>query len=144
MPLVKINWSPSPKHLRQFGAVFGIGFLIIGLAKYFWLWDRLIERDEKSGLIIIIVGITVGALGLTGTKLALPFYWLWMGIAFVLGNVMSRVMMALIYFGVFTPLGLVARVSGRDKLQLKRRENVNSYWHDISLPTDPEKYKRQF
>lgn len=143
MSLVKLNWKPSPKELRQFGAIFGIGFLLIGLVKYFWMWNWLFERNEKSGIILILIGVIVGAIGLTGTKLALPFYWFWMGIAFVLGNIMSRVVILLIYYGVITPMGFAARLSGRDKLQLKKRA-VQSYWQDISLPNDPEKYKRQF
>jgi preprotein translocase subunit Sss1 len=143
MSLVKLNWKPSPKELRQFGAIFGSGFLLIGLVKYFWIWDWLFERNEKLGLIFILIGIVGGAIGLTGTKLALPLYWVWMGIAFVLGNIMSRVVITLIYYGVITPISVVARLLGRDKLQLKKRA-VQSYWQDISLPHEPEKYERQF
>jgi len=143
MSLVKLNWKPSPKELRQFGAIFGSGFLLIGLVKYFWIWDWLFERNEKLGLIFILIGIVGGAIGLTGTKLALPLYWVWVGIAFVLGNIMSRVVITLIYYGVITPISVVARLLGRDKLQLKKRA-VQSYWQDISLPHEPEKYERQF
>ena len=143
MSLVKLNWKPSPKELRQFGAIFGSGFLLIGLVKYFWIWNWLFERNEKLGLIFILIGIVGGAIGLTGTKLALPLYWVWIGIAFVLGNIMSRVVITLIYYGVVTPMSFVARLLGRDKLQLKKRA-VQSYWQDISLPHEPEKYERQF
>ncbi len=143
MSLVKLNWKPSPKELRQFGAIFGSGFLLIGLVKYFWIWNWLFERNEKLGLIFIFIGIVGGAIGLTGTKLALPLYWVWIGIAFVLGNIMSRVVITLIYYGVITPISVVARLLGRDKLQLKKRA-VQTYWQDISLPHEPEKYKRQF
>ncbi len=143
MSLVKLNWKPSPKELRQFGAIFGSGFLLIGLVKYFWIWNWLFERNEKLGLIFILIGIVGGAIGLTGTKLALPLYWVWIGIAFVLGNIMSRVVITLIYYGVITPISVVARLLGRDKLQLKKRA-VQSYWQDISLPHEPEKYERQF
>ena len=143
MSLVKLNWKPSPKELRQFGAIFGSGFLLIGLVKYFWIWDWLFERNEKLGLIFILIGIVGGAIGLTGTKLALPLYWVWMGVAFVLGNIMSRVVITLIYYGLITPMSFVARLLGRDKLQLKKRA-VQSYWQDISLPHEPEKYERQF
>lgn len=143
MSLVKLNWKPSPKELRQFGAIFGSGFLLIGLVKYFWIWNWLFERNEKLGLIFIFIGIVGGAIGLTGTKLALPLYWVWIGIAFVLGNIMSRVVITLIYYGLITPMSFVARLLGRDKLQLKKRA-VQSYWQDISLPHEPEKYERQF
>ncbi|MBA3632057.1 MAG: hypothetical protein H0W58_04480 [Acidobacteria bacterium] len=143
MSLVKLNWKPSPKELRQFGAIFGSGFLLIGLVKYLWIWNWLFERNEKLGLIFIFIGIVGGAIGLTGTKLALPLYWVWIGIAFVLGNIMSRVVITLIYYGIITPMSFVARLLGRDKLQLKKRA-VQSYWQDISLPHEPEKYERQF
>jgi len=133
----------SKQLLRQFGAIFGSGFLLIGLVKYFWMWSWLFERNEKLGLIFIFIGIVGGAIGLTGTKLALPLYWVWIGIAFVLGNIMSRVVITLIYYGVITPMSFVARLLGRDKLQLKKRA-VQSYWQDISLPHEPEKYERQF
>ena len=120
MSLVKLNWKPSSKELRQFGAIFGGGFLLIGLVKYFWIWNWLLERNEKLGLIFILIGIVVGAIGLTGTKLALPFYWAWIGIAFVLGNIMSRVVIGLIYYAVITPMSIAARLLGRDKLQIKK------------------------
>ena len=143
MPFVQLNWKPNPKQLRQFGAIFLVGFVLIGSVKYFWQWEWFIRRDEKVGLIFIIIGLVIGGIGLTGTRLALPFYYLWMGIAFVLGNIMSRVIMALIFYGIVTPLGLLARLIGRDKLQLKKRD-TKSYWQDNSLPEEPEKYERQF
>lgn len=89
------------------------------------------------------IGLVGGGLALTGTRAGLPLYYLWMGIAFVMGNIMSRVMIALIYYAVITPLSFLARIIGRDRLQL-RKPVTDTYWHDISLPTDPEKYERQF
>ena len=143
MPFVKLNWRPSPRDLRQFGFIFGAGFLLVGLVKYFWLWNWFLERDEKLGLILISIGILGGGLGLTGTYLALPIYYLWLALAFVLGNITSRLAVSLIYFGVITPLGILARIIGRDKLQLKKQD-VSSYWKDVSLPVEQDKYKRQF
>lgn len=143
MPLVKLNWKPNKKELRQFGAVFMAGFLLIGLAKYFWPFEWLISRDERLGLWLIGIGLVVGVIGLSGLRLALPFYWAWLGIAYVLGNVMSRVIIAAIYFLLFTPMRLLGNLLGRDKLQLKKPQK-DSYWLDISLPKEIEKYERQF
>lgn len=119
------------------------GFVLIGLVKYLWPFEQLIAKNETAGLWLIAVGIVVGAIGLTGTRLALPFYWAWLGIAYVMGNVMSRVIMAAIYFMIVTPMHFLSAIAGRDKLQLKKRK-TDSYWHDISLPTEIEKYERQF
>lgn len=119
------------------------GFVLIGLVKYFWPFERFIDRNETLGLWLIGIGLVIGAIGLTGTRLALPFYWAWLGIAFVMGNIMSRVIIAGIYFLIFTPMRILSDTVGRDKLQLKKRK-TDSYWSDISLPKEIEKYERQF
>ena len=102
-----------------------------------------LTRPLCVGIWLIAIGIIVGGIGLTGSRIALPLYWAWLGIAYVLGNVMSRVIVTLIYFLVFTPMGLLGKILGRDKLQLKR-PNRDSYWQDISLPAEIEAYERQF
>ena len=143
MSLVKLNWRPNPKELRQFGGIILVGFLLIGAAKLFWPWSWPIHRAPRTGVIFMIVGLVVGSIGLTGTRLALPFYYAWLSIAFVLGNIMSRVIVAAIFDLVITPMRLFAALIGRDKLALKNQK-VDTYWHDISLPREPEKYERQF
>ncbi|MFL6468415.1 MAG: SxtJ family membrane protein [Pyrinomonadaceae bacterium] len=143
MPFVKLNWKPNKKELRQFGAIFMGGFVLIGLVKYLWPFQRLISQNETVGLWFIAIGLVVGAIGLTGRRLALPLYWTWLGIAYVLGNIMSRVIMAGIYYLVFTPMRLIGNLMGRDKLQLKKPQ-TDSYWVDISFPTTKEEYERQF
>ena len=56
---------------------------------------------------------------------------------------MSRVVIAGLYYLLFTPMRLLNNLIGRDKLQLKRPDSV-SYWQPISLPKEAEKYERQF
>lgn len=143
MPFVKLNWRPDRKQLRQFGGVFLIGFVSIGLIKYLWPFERFITRNETVGFWLIVVGLSVGAIGLTGTRLALPFYWAWLGIAYVMGNVMSRIIIAAVYYLVVTPVGILSRVAGRDPLQLKKPES-ETYWRDLKFPKDAESYERQF
>lgn len=143
MALVQLNWKPNTRELRNFGAIFMGGFVLIGLVKYFWPFERLITQDKTLGFWLMVLGVVVGLIGLTGTKLALPFYWVWLGIAYVMGNIMSRVIIAALYFLVFTPMRFLGNIVGRDKLQLKKPAG-ESYWLDISLPKDIEKYERQF
>ena len=90
-----------------------------------------------------LAGGAAGFLGLTGTRAAVPVYWLWMGIACVTGSVMSRAVLALLYYGLISPLGLVMRLTGRDPLR-RRRPQAESYWLDVAAPTSPAPYERQF
>ena len=143
MPFVKLNWKPSRKDLRSFGAIFMVGFVLIGLVKYLWPFERFINKNETVGIWLIGIGIVIGAIGLSGSRFAIPLYWAWLGIAYVMGNIMSRVIMTLIYLLVFTPMRLIGNLVGRDKLQLKKPK-ADSYWLDIKFPTTKEEYERQF
>jgi hypothetical protein len=143
MSFVKLNWHPGKRELRSFGAIFLSGFVLIGALKYFWPWTFLINRDEQLGAVFMGVGVVVGLIALTGSRIALPLYWAWLSIAFVLGNISSRVIAALIFFLVVTPLGMLGRLLGRDRLQLKKPEG-ESYWRAISTAGSPEQYERQF
>jgi hypothetical protein len=143
MSLIQLNWEPKTRDLRSFGAIFMGGFVLIGLVKYFWPFGWLLARNETFGLWMIGIGVFVGSIGLTGTRVALPFYWAWLGIAFVLGNVMSRVLVTLVYFLIFTPMRFLGALVGRDKLQLNKPD-TESYWLDLAAPADPARYERQF
>jgi hypothetical protein len=136
LSLVRIDWRPGPKKLREFGAAILIGFAIIGGILY---W-----RDAQTAAYVCwIVAAAIGPIGLTGARIALPFYWVWMGFAFVMGNIMTRVVLAVVYYGVITPIGIAQRLAGRDRLQLHAR-TAETYWHDLPEAPPTEHYERQF
>lgn len=60
--------------------------------------------------------------------LLLPVEWAWMKMALVMGYVMTRVLLALTFYLVMTPLGLIMRLVGQDSLQLRRNPEQSSYW----------------
>lgn len=103
---------------------------------------RSMAASRRAAYWIWGVAGAVGLLGLTGTALALPFYYAWMGVAFVLGNVMSRLVVTLFFYGMITPMGLLMRATGRDTLRL-RKPAGESYWTDAAS-TPPHRYERQF
>ena len=136
MSLVQINWKPNARDLRMFGATIVAGFAVIGAIVFF-------RGAERAAYACWVGGGLAGALGLTGSRAALPVYLAWMGVAFVLGSVMTRVVLVLVYYGVVTPLGIASRLAGRDRLQLSR-PGGESYWLDLSPPSDKDDYERQF
>ena len=52
-------------------------------------------------------------------KLYYPFAIFWYGFSGLLGDVMSRILLTIIYFVIVLPVGLIRRLSGRDTLKLK-------------------------
>jgi len=47
-----------------------------------------------------------------------PLAVLWFGLSHIMGNVVSKVILTLIFFLMVTPMGLIRRWAGKDSLQL--------------------------
>ena len=46
-----------------------------------------------------------------------------------LGWIMTRVILIIIFYLIVTPIGLIARLFGKQFLDLSLNENVNSFWN---------------
>lgn len=67
-------------------------------------------------------------------RLARPVYRLAMTVSFHLGQVVGRVLLALVFFLVVTPLGWALRLTGKDLLHLRRQAENETYWHPAPPP----------
>jgi polyferredoxin len=53
-------------------------------------------------------------------KIFLPFARIWFGVSNVLGIVMSKVILGVVFFLLVTPMGVVRKLLGKDSMQLKQ------------------------
>jgi hypothetical protein len=72
-----------------------------------------------------------------------PVRTVWMGLALVLGAVMSRVVLSVFFYLVLTPMGLVLRMMGRDLMDRKISRDSGSYWK-ARPARPPEDLEKQF
>lgn len=133
MSLVRINWKPDKKERRKFGVAMLLGFGLISAGLY-------LKQHTEAAIGCLGFGLLSGVLGLTGTSFVLPIYWLWMAVAFVMGNIISRLILAIFYYLIMTPIAFAMKLRGRDRLGLERK--VDTYWVDISGGAGD--YERQF
>jgi len=82
--------------------------IVLLLLAYFAEWPEL----YPVSVIILIITLLVPAF-------FYPLAFLWYGLAFVLGAVMSRVILSLVFFLIVFPVGIIRRIAGRDELKLK-------------------------
>jgi cytochrome b subunit of formate dehydrogenase len=118
------------KELRKFGVTVG-AVLLLFAAFLFW-------KEKASFAYFAIVG---GGLMVSGAIIPLvlkPVFIAWMSFAVVMGFVMTRVILTIIYFGLFTPIALVLRVLGKDLLEESWNKNASSYW----VKREPQPYDR--
>jgi len=104
---------------RSFGIVFFIVFLIISL------WPLLSSNEIRIwSLIVSIIFLT---LGLINSKILTPLNKLWFKFGIFLGNIISPIVMGIIYFVVITPIAFLLMVFKKDVLSLKKTKKF-SYW----------------
>jgi hypothetical protein len=139
--MIKINWHPSPGELRQWAFLIGPALGLVGSLFYFVDWG-IFAGGSGFAKFLWSFGALALVTGATGTKIGLPAYWAWMGFVYVVSSIIGHAALSLTYFLVVAPLALLARMLGRDRLQLRTRTK-SSYWQNLqgALPHDPE---RQF
>ena len=118
---------------RSFGIVFCIVFLII--ATY-----PLINIGELR-IWSLILSLVFLILGLLNSKILYPLNKIWFKFGLFLGRIVSPIVMAIIFFLVVTPIGLLMRILDKDLLNLKFN-NAKSYW--IKKDEQKSKMKNQF
>lgn len=72
-----------------------------------------------------------------------PLNKLWMGLGQLIGKVVNPIVMAVIFFGVFTPVALVARVCGRDELRLRFKREA-THWVPREKDAEFSSFENQF
>jgi len=126
----------SPKELREFGVLVGTVLGVLG-AFLWWRGKPVFLPFLAAGFLLVITGVTV-------PKILKPLQKIWMGLALVLGSVMTRVILTAVFCLVLTPIGILIRLSGKDLLNLKREGGSASYWKRREKKDSRENYEKQF
>ena len=139
MSLVKINWHPNRKELRNFGIISLIATAAISL-----LLGTLKELGFQWCLVILAIGLFIFLASLLSGKLTRMIY---LGLTLAtapIGVAVSFLVLAAFYFLLITPLGLLFRLVGRDLLGRKFDSTEKSYWQPHRPPDKLDRYFRQF
>lgn len=131
------NIKSETTDLRKFGLTVGIVFGIFGGLLFWRGKDYYVYFMTLSAFLILS--------GLLAPAILKPIQKAWMGIAVTMGWFMTRVILAILFFLVFTPISLVTRIIGKDFIDKKFHTNTESYWI-TKEQTNLEKtrYEKQF
>ena len=80
-------------------------------------------------------------------KKSIPVWgWVAMGCGCIvlIGFVVSHTLMILLYYGMFTPIGVVMRLTGWDAMDRKLEPNRESYWQKHEQINDVTRYFKQY
>ena len=123
--------------LRKFGLMVGGAFIFLGVL--------LLVRHRSSYLAFCGAGALLAVFGVIWPRALKYVYIAWMALAFVLGFVMSNVILTLFFFLLVTPIGLLARLLQKDFLARKWDKRAASYWIQYGGKVKTANtYERQF
>lgn len=123
----QIDWHPSPRALRQWSLLMSGVLAAVGSLFYFLDWG-IFAGGRSFGIFLWGFGVFCFLTGIGGTVLGLPAYWMWMGFVWLISRVLGYSALAMVFFFVVTPLALLARATGRDRLALGASAAEPSFW----------------
>jgi hypothetical protein len=125
---------------RSFGFVFA-GFLTL-LTLLGW-WRH--HTDALSFKVSLGLAALFALLALIAPAVLAPLNRLWLRFGLLLHTITTPIILGLVFFLVVTPLGLLARLLGKDFLALRRDSRLATYWIERDeRASTPESLNRQF
>jgi hypothetical protein len=128
----------GPRELCKFGVSVGGVLLLLGL----WF----LYRHRAQAPWFLGAGSALVVLGLAAPKSLKQIYIGWMTLGFLVGFVVSNLLLTLFFYLIMTPIALAARSFGKDFLERRWNTPAGSYWQKRASgkPHTSADYERQF
>lgn len=121
---------------RAFGLVLASAFIVLSLAPLRTGGRVRLPALGVAGVVLVIALLRPALLH------TLNRAWTMLGL--LLGRIVNPIVTAILFFLVFTPVGFISRLLGKDPLRLKMRE-TDTYWTRRQPPGPrPDSMSKQF
>ena len=124
----------TSRELRKFGFVMAGAFGVLGAIA---AW-----RGRPAAPHLLAVAVLFVLPALAWPRILAPIERAWMKLAEAIGSVMTVVILTLAFIVVFTPMGIILRLLGKDLLGLKPDRKLQTYWTPVEADgpaTRPDK-----
>jgi hypothetical protein len=145
--LLDLNLNPDERTLRQFGLIAFAGFGLLATCDFYEVW--MFSFGVGAARMPLALGLAalaaVSALfSLVHPKANRAIYVGLAVLAYPIGFVVSYVVLGVMFFAIFAPIGALLRLSGNDPMQRGYRKDQPSYWSEARPSRSKETYFRQF
>jgi hypothetical protein len=144
--LIKPSLNPDRATLRSFGFIALGGFSALAVCAWQrWLiFEGLGDAASTVALSLAALGAACASLSLVAPQANRPLYLLLSLATYPIGVVVSHLIMATLYFGLFAPIAILFRLLGRDPLERRFDPSAESYWTTHRKARSKEDYFRQY
>lgn len=138
----QVRAAATPAACRRFAITLLIGLPLAGV-----VWLLLLRLMSGGWVWSVVVGFAAAAVALGGSALLAPgwahrLYIGWHTVTRAIELTLTWVLLALVFWLVMTPVGLVRR--GRHTAFRRAAPGAKSCWQDVPPVKDPSRYYRQF
>ena len=134
----KSVFNPSPRMLRQFASIWILFFGAMAA------WQDLYHQRHLTATILAVAAVTIGPIGVVSPRAIKPVFVGWTALVYPIGWLVSRTVLTVVFYGLFTPVAAIFRIIGRDELKLKPRSETQTYWCAKPQARNKAQYLRQF
>ncbi len=125
------------KELKIFGLILAVILSLIGTI-------NLYKKNITIATILYSLDLIVVVFTIVRPEYLRPIHRAMLFVSQKIGWFNTRLLLGIIYYLVFTPIGMVMRILGRDLLDRKYDRQKNSYWILIDEKYDKKRCERQF
>ena len=111
---------PGRSDLRKFAFIVGGVLLVLGAISWY--------RNGPAAPYLLAPGALLGILGAIAPLVLRPLYFAWMAIGFVLGAIVTRIILFVLFVLVMIPTGLIMKIVRKDPLNRRLDPDAPTYW----------------
>jgi hypothetical protein len=138
MGMFHVDHHPSRRQLAVFGIAWFLFFAVVGTIVLL----KISSLPAASTIWTLAVAVPLA--GCVFPELLRLVYVGMTYVAMPIGWVVSHVVLALVYYLVLTPTGLLMRLFGYDPMRRRFDPAAKTYWIPREQPEDVGRYFRQF
>ncbi len=122
--------------LKKFGITIGGVLLIVSILLYIY--------EKPLASYFFGAGFGFQIIAQVFPIILLPLQKIWMTFAVLMGFVMTRVILSILFYLVITPISFVSKIFQKDFLNLKIEKDKKSYWNLRNENYDKSSTEKQF
>ena len=128
--------STTKKNIKSFAIT--IGIILCFIASFLFY-----KEIEYYRIFIYVAFVLIGS-GLIIPNVLKPIYYIWMVFANILGWIMTRLILSLLFYLIISPIGIFSKIFGKRFLRIKITDQ-KSYWNrrDNEVVNELD-YEKQF
>lgn len=120
---MKLNLKDEPKEWRKSALMAALGLAILSSVLR---WRHVLANDIWFA-ILALVGL-VAICALAKPRWFRGYHRFSTRLGFAVSQFIARILLALFFFFILTPVGVILRLAKKDALQLKRPREATTYW----------------